>query len=445
MFIISGLTVLLLYNGIEQNQCSNLNNVKYPVGATNFFLFFIVPLFIFNYFGSLYNSESGMGKVLQGLFFACLLIWWLSMVLWAFYKLNIYKQIFQKSSELDPPQKGFENYCNFFFFFVGGLGVPPVLFVLWLFNDLSQVFLFSCIVGSVAAVLAKTTVKPLKELCAAICCKKGSANTGSTGAGPAETDPAGAGPAKTDPAGAGPAETDPAGAGPAETDPAGAGPAKTDPAGAGPEETDPAGAGPAETDPAGAGPAETDPAGAGPAETDPAGAGPEETDPAGAGPEETDPAGAGPAKTDPAGAGPAKTDPANTGCRWLIGFQAGYIVVTVGLLVFAVVIFSTMPTTDKTSTPENSRDENKECAPFGGGFFDWHDLWHIFSSFALLMGAIVVMFVSAEPVSNPTEKNEVKTKENVVAGGEQQGGRASDMEMVGLGVCGGGDGDSAGQ
>ena len=58
MFIMAGLTALLLYNGIEQNRCPSSGNAKHPVGASNFFLFFIVPLFTFNYFGVLFNSLS---------------------------------------------------------------------------------------------------------------------------------------------------------------------------------------------------------------------------------------------------------------------------------------------------------------------------------------------------------------------------------------------------
>ena len=79
MFIIAGLIVLLLYNGIEQNPCQN---AKHPVGASNFFLFFIVPLFTFNYFGVLFNSNVGFNKVMQGFFFAFLVIWWLVMLYW---------------------------------------------------------------------------------------------------------------------------------------------------------------------------------------------------------------------------------------------------------------------------------------------------------------------------------------------------------------------------
>ena len=83
MFIIAGLTVLLLYNGIEQNRCPSSGNAKHPV----------VPLFTFNYFGALFNSDSGLNKVMQGFFFAFLIIWWLLMFFWAFLKLDIHKKI----------------------------------------------------------------------------------------------------------------------------------------------------------------------------------------------------------------------------------------------------------------------------------------------------------------------------------------------------------------
>lgn len=52
-------------------------------------------------------------------------------------------------------------------------------------------------------------------------------------------------------------------------------------------------------------------------------------------------------------------------------------------------------TTNKTTSPEDSRDLNEECGILE--FFDWHNLWHFLSSFALLMGAFVIMFLSAEP------------------------------------------------
>ena len=244
MFIIAGLIVLLLYNGIEQNCCPSSGNAKHPVGASNFFLFFIVPLFIFNYFGALFNSDYGLNKVMQGFFFAFLIIWWLVMFFWAFRKLDI-------------PQMVRDDKFNAVLFLLGGLIMPWGIFMFYLFSDLAQVFLFACIACSVVAILAKA--KLWKMLCRCQCgyiC-----------------------------------------------------------------------------------------------------------------------------------------DCHNP--RYRKGILQGlFIIVTFIILVAAFAVFKVLPTTNKTSSPENSRDQNEECGILG--FFDWHDLWHFLSSFALLMGAFVVMFISSE-------------------------------------------------
>ena len=78
--------------------------------------------------------------------------------------------------------------------------------------------------------------------------------------------------------------------------------------------------------------------------------------------------------------------------------QALFIFLTVIIFVAAFWVFQLLPT-NKTSSPENSRDKNEECVILE--FFDWHDLWHFLSSFALLMGAFVVMFISFEPEQSP--------------------------------------------
>ena len=54
MIIIAGLIVVLLYNGIEQNRFQNRN---YPVDAS---YFFIMPLFVLNYFTALLYSNYGL-------------------------------------------------------------------------------------------------------------------------------------------------------------------------------------------------------------------------------------------------------------------------------------------------------------------------------------------------------------------------------------------------
>ena len=83
--------------------------------------------------------------------------------------------------------------------------------------------------------------------------------------------------------------------------------------------------------------------------------------------------------------------------------QGLFILFTLIILVVAFAVFQGKPTTNKTSSPENSRDQNEECLIFG--FFDWHDLWHFLSSFALLMGAFVVMFISSEAEQSPKGNN----------------------------------------
>ena len=251
MFIIAGLTVLLLYNGIEQNRCPSSGNAKHPVGASNFFLFFIVPLFTFNYFGVLFNSDSGLNKVMQGFFFAFLIIWWLVMDFWAFRKLDIHKKIRGDDCK---------DKCDAFLFLLGGLIVPCGIFMLYLFSDLAQVFLFACIACSVVAILAKA--RPWKKLfkceCKCVC---------------------------------------------------------------------------------------------------------------------------------------------DCDCSVKVILQGLFIFLTIFILLAAFAVFKALPTTNKTSSPENSRDQNEECVIFG--FFDWHDLWHFLSSFALLMGAFAVMFISFEPEQSP--------------------------------------------
>ena len=89
-------------------------------------------------------------------------------------------------------------------------------------------------------------------------------------------------------------------------------------------------------------------------------------------------------------------------CKWQCArcnhdkgtLQALFILLTLIIFVAAFCVFQWLPT-DKTSSPENSRDKNEECVILG--FFDWHDLWHFLSSLALLMSAFVLMFISFEP------------------------------------------------
>ena len=72
-----------------------------------------------------------------------------------------------------------------------------------------------------------------------------------------------------------------------------------------------------------------------------------------------------------------------------------YVLTTLALGVSALAFFIGFPTTDKAETPEISRNKNHKCIIID--FYDYHDLWHILSSFALLMGVHIVMFASYDP------------------------------------------------
>ena len=85
MFVMASLSVILMYNGIETTPCTNAVHAKRRVGAANFFLFFLVPLFVLNYFGTMYHSEAGFTKVIP--FSVCLCLWMLIMAVWVLYKL----------------------------------------------------------------------------------------------------------------------------------------------------------------------------------------------------------------------------------------------------------------------------------------------------------------------------------------------------------------------
>ena len=94
MFVIAGLSVVLLYNGIQMQECSvivqkssKVAEAKRRVGAANFFLFFVVPLFIFNYFGTIYHSEAGLATAIKIPFIIFLIVWCIVIAVWALYKL----------------------------------------------------------------------------------------------------------------------------------------------------------------------------------------------------------------------------------------------------------------------------------------------------------------------------------------------------------------------
>ena len=105
MFVIAGLIVVLLYNGIEMKENSGERGF---VDAANFFLYFLVPLYIFNYFGTLSHSETEL--VNAPAFFTFVVIWWIFITFWTGWKL--FPDFSCSKSYIK------ENFCKCIWFFV---------------------------------------------------------------------------------------------------------------------------------------------------------------------------------------------------------------------------------------------------------------------------------------------------------------------------------------
>ena len=152
MFVITSLTVILLHNGIKKNELST-KCAKGPVDAANFFLYFLVPLLIFNYFGALHHfelhhSEKGMSNPFKIFFFVSLGIWWASITFWAGYKIL---PKFPEGSETLVEKC--EAWVPFIYFSLVAL-VPVLVFYLDVTN-LPIAFLLSCILKSLLVILTK--------------------------------------------------------------------------------------------------------------------------------------------------------------------------------------------------------------------------------------------------------------------------------------------------
>ena len=138
MFVIAGLIVVLLYNGIEMKENSGERGF---VDAANFFLYFLVPLYIFNYFGTLSHSETEL--VNAPAFFTFVVIWWIFITFWTGWKL--FPDFSCSRSYIK------ENLCKCICFFVSF--VLPFI-VCWVSSsNIPQAFLIICILEGAIAII----------------------------------------------------------------------------------------------------------------------------------------------------------------------------------------------------------------------------------------------------------------------------------------------------
>lgn len=149
MFIIAGLIVLSLFNGFSVRESCTTDTAK-PVDAANFFLFVLVPLYIFNYLGSLYSLPKDMynlNHILKVLFVVSLCIWYLLIFLWAGCKLFYPVKSCEDLSNCEEMTKAI--------LFVLTIGVTCILLPILFKNDLPHLFLFSCIAASLISIFGK--------------------------------------------------------------------------------------------------------------------------------------------------------------------------------------------------------------------------------------------------------------------------------------------------
>ena len=142
MFVIAGLIVVLLYNGIEMKENSGKREL---VGAANFFLCFLVPLYICNYFGTLSHSEAGL--VNYAVFFVCFVIWWILIAIWTFRKVG-------------------RDCCSWesLFFFIA-FAIPFVLYG-FMVRNIPEAFLLTCIIEDILAIICHACFNCKKINCA---------------------------------------------------------------------------------------------------------------------------------------------------------------------------------------------------------------------------------------------------------------------------------------
>lgn len=152
MFVISGLIVLSLYNGISFKECANGQEIQQPVDASNFFLYFIVPLYVFNYFGSLYYSNTrSLSLGMQIFFVLCLVVYYIIIFSWAGVKLFYNISSWGDFKRCDALTKAV------IFIVIVALAsiVLPVLFK----TNFPNMFLFSCILACLLAIIGKVVIK----------------------------------------------------------------------------------------------------------------------------------------------------------------------------------------------------------------------------------------------------------------------------------------------
>lgn len=155
MFIISGLVVVALFNCRVRSEAlmdTEENLRKRPsettVQAPKYFLFFVAPLLVFNYVGSVQNT-NGLPRFFEVGYWIALVIWLIVMYIWTFQKVGVpcsWKKC--RTGEACWSVEALVKWTWIIIF-------PLCLLVIGLKqkNDWSQFFLFACVAAVALAIL----------------------------------------------------------------------------------------------------------------------------------------------------------------------------------------------------------------------------------------------------------------------------------------------------
>lgn len=151
MFIISGLVVVALFNA-RVYKIKNEHSTRPPhetiIQAPKYFLFFVAPLLVLNYVGSI-RDTSGLPPFVEGLYWVSLVIWLLVVYVWAIRKVGVACCSGDSLGEKFGCST-WEDRIKWFWLIL----VPVCLFIIGIkkLQDWSQFFLFSCVAAVVLVI-----------------------------------------------------------------------------------------------------------------------------------------------------------------------------------------------------------------------------------------------------------------------------------------------------
>lgn len=92
--------------------------------------------------------------------------------------------------------------------------------------------------------------------------------------------------------------------------------------------------------------------------------------------------------------------------NWIKHGRPAFLMVFYFVIAFAfwipAIVFFVIPESNWVLSPSKSREQNRDCSFWG--FYDYHDLWHFLSAFALFFSMLAIMNLDKKQRHNPREE-----------------------------------------